>query len=411
MSRRKIFILTYSTIFLTFAVPYVLFLYKYYNLKKTIHERENREEAAFYELKRQLEGNQNLQYSFDDYFSLEASAHYTKQRVSYFIYWDDLRERHLRPEYLYCLQAKVKSANSKAKAEADLEKELKQLEYKHGDLVRQWLRKIGKNEFFTIKNVRGCTEYFEPYQEYSFDPIATEDFDNFLNELKARERSAAKVSSENQRVYEEVIERTRASLNDKERRIFDEEIKRVPALVDEYTNFRFDGKHLDFPYHIPFKAFDRKRLEDALIDVYNERYSDYSLKTGDMPYGYCYGKQNNGNRFVRVEAGHRDVLVTIKNRQQRVVRHVYIQAYDRYTLRLTPGKYQVFFYYGKGWNPMRFMKPTYCGDLLGGFLAQEYVQKDDEWIDLDQYDSFSYMLRSTNGGNFQPSGSDKNEAF
>jgi hypothetical protein len=93
-----------------------------------------------------------------------------------------------------------------------------------------------------------------------------------------------------------------------------------------------------------------------------------------------------------------------------VIRHAYIKSRRSYTLNLPDGNYQVFFYYGTGWNPKRFMKDTDCGRLVGGFLANESVSKDPNPLRL--YSGvMEYTLTEQIGGNFSTAGSSKMEAF
>jgi hypothetical protein len=145
-------------------------------------------------------------------------------------------------------------------------------------------------------------------------------------------------------------------------------------------------------------------------EVYTEQYKDFSLQTGAMPYGYCFGTSNSGQSGVKVNAGGSDVLVTIKNMNDEVIRHAYIEARNSFRLNLPNGSYNVYFYYGNGWNPKRFMKDTDCGRLVGGFLSNESVSKDPNVLQL--YSQIMvYTLTQQANGNFSTSGSSKGEAF
>ena len=62
------------------------------------------------------------------------------------------------------------------------------------------------------------------------------------------------------------------------------------------------------------------------------------------------------------------------------------------------GTYQPFFYYGKGWNPQKYMKSANCGTIRGGFVSGEIFGKD-----LPQKISgghLTYTLQLTTNGNF-----------
>ena len=132
-----------------------------------------------------------------------------------------------------------------------------------------------------------------------------------------------------------------------------------------------------------------------------------------MPYASCYGSSNYCNSYgcseIKVENSSTDVVIMVKNSRNRVIRHVYINGSDSYTIKLPDGKYSVFFYHGKGWNPNKKMKNTYCGTPKGGFVSNESVTKDD---DLRIYNQImTYTLYPVSYGNFHPEGSSINEAF
>ena len=105
-----------------------------------------------------------------------------------------------------------------------------------------------------------------------------------------------------------------------------------------------------------------------------------------------------------------DDLVMIKNSSDRVIRHAYIRARDRFTLNVPNGNHDVYFYYGTGWNPNKFMKATTCGDLTGGFLSNEVVSKDPSTLRI--YNQvMTYTLTEQVNGNFSTTSSSKYEAF
>lgn len=153
---------------------------------------------------------------------------------------------------------------------------------------------------------------------------------------------------------------------------------------------------------------EEEQKEIALKQIYQ----DNALKTGAMPYSYCFGSKNScssGCSKIKVEAPYgSDVLVSIK-KDDVVVRHAYIRSGGAFTFNLPNGSYQPFFYYGKGWNPNKFIKTTSCGDLKGGFVSSETVGKDDsQYLDNN---ILTYTLILQQNGNFSTSPSDKGEAF
>ena len=157
------------------------------------------------------------------------------------------------------------------------------------------------------------------------------------------------------------------------------------------------------------KQLEVERKEKEIFD----KYINNSLRTGATPYAYCFGSNSPCNDYgcsqIKVITPHNsDVLVTIK-RSGKVYRHAYIKSSRSYTFEFPNGVYQTFFYYGKGWNPNKFMKETDCGTLKGGFISNEHFGKDSP-----QYLSnniLTYELILQHNGNFSTQASSKNEAL
>ena len=152
-------------------------------------------------------------------------------------------------------------------------------------------------------------------------------------------------------------------------------------------------------------------------DVYKEYYSDNSLYTGATPYSYCYG----GNpycspprgyaecSFIDVRASSNSDVIVIIKKNNRVYSHAYIKAGGYYKFKVGNGSFQSFFYYGKGWNPKKYIKNANCGRIIGGFVNNESLDKSEVFNLYNS--SMSYTLYSVENGNFRPKSSSKNEAF
>ena len=141
----------------------------------------------------------------------------------------------------------------------------------------------------------------------------------------------------------------------------------------------------------------------------NSKYINNSLSTGDTPYAEYYGS-NKECKYddcsqIKVVTSDSDVLVTIK-KDEKVVSHAYIGKNDNYTFSVPNGRYQVFFYYGRGWDPE---KPMKNGEMKGGFVADEAFQKD-EPLDLNN-NKLEYKLVLQQNGNFKTQSSDQSEAL
>jgi hypothetical protein len=99
----------------------------------------------------------------------------------------------------------------------------------------------------------------------------------------------------------------------------------------------------------------------------------------------------------------------IIKKNNRVYSHAYIKAGGYYKFKLGNGSFQSFFYYGKGWNPNKYINNANCGKIIGGFVNNESLDKSE--VEYLYNSSMSYTLYSVVNGNFRPKSSNKNEAF
>ena len=141
------------------------------------------------------------------------------------------------------------------------------------------------------------------------------------------------------------------------------------------------------------------------------------MSTGAQPYSYCYGRNPycsipNGYAecsFINVQASSSSDVVVVIKKNNKVFSHAYIKAGGSYKFKIGNGSFQTFFYYGKGWNPNKYIKKSECGEIIGGFVTNESLDKSDK-ISLF-HSSMSYTLYNVENGNFSPKPSNKNEAF
>lgn len=140
-----------------------------------------------------------------------------------------------------------------------------------------------------------------------------------------------------------------------------------------------------------------------------DKYISNSLRTGTTPYFLYYGGNSSCNDYgcskIKVTTSNSDVVVTIK-KNDKVVRHAFIQAGDNYSFSFPNGTYQAFFYYGKGWNPEKEMKG---GKMKGGFITNEDFGKDDPQSLFNNV--LTYELIMQQNGNFSTRPSNPEEAL
>lgn len=186
---------------------------------------------------------------------------------------------------------------------------------------------------------------------------------------------------------------------------------------DDYISaVRTDTKFAWQQYLTNHPNGNHKAQAQAKIKEYEEieYYKNYSLANGSQPYRNYYGSNYSydyGRVSVRVNASsYSDVVVIVhyNNANGRVAGHAYIRKGCSHTIYLLPERrYQVFFYYGKGWYPQKQMS----GGVRGGFLADESFAKDDESMYLDYGQSVTYTLTQQVNGNFSTSHSNASEMF
>ena len=135
-------------------------------------------------------------------------------------------------------------------------------------------------------------------------------------------------------------------------------------------------------------------------------YYNSSLSTGTSPYkSYGVSATDESQISVSTSANSNcDVVVIIKS-DGIIAKNAYIKAGGSYTFNIPNGRYQVFFYGGKGWNPNKSMP----GGLTGGFVANESYSKDSP-VSLN-YQGLSYELIPQPNGNFSTQQSSANEIF
>ena len=153
---------------------------------------------------------------------------------------------------------------------------------------------------------------------------------------------------------------------------------------------------------------DSEAEKQALIEAeWGEKYSGNQLANGAQPYSSLYGKNKKyGSSEIRVTAPTGDdVMVMVKNSNQKVVRHAYIRNNKNYTFHLSPGEYQVYFIFGSDWCPEKEAPNGQKGYFLHSSTSKDYPQ----YIDANQI--LEYTLQSVMNGNFQPQGADSEEAF
>jgi hypothetical protein len=278
-------------------------------------------------------------------------------------------------------------------------------------LVSTLVSKIDRQKFFNLYSLDYCSDYYESNDTYEFNPNTIPELRRLLEDYFYNQQIVNENSKNINQIYEDELNKHKIGLSPQEQKLLDKYLSDSNPIIEDYERFNFSSDRLgNFDYTIPAKVIDLEKIIDAINKINDEHYKNYSLKNGDMPYANCYGSANYGTSKIKINAGYGDVLITVKNLKNVVIRHVYVASNKSFTLRIPNGKYQVFFYYGDGWNPKRIMPKTTCGKLIGGFINNEFTNKDPEIVELF-YSGIEYTLRVQTNGNFQTESCSKDEAF
>ena len=258
-----------------------------------------------------------------------------------------------------------------------------------------------------------CKKCIENYQTaFETNTVAIVDFYAFVDQYLGAKKRIGKYNRGILEKYNSKYKIQTAGMNSSMRSKLKEKIKEKPLLTSNEVTEVFSGFKEglgDISYSFNESEEDLTPLKGYVNEIYASYYASNSLYNGATPYKYCFGASNNGYPSkVNIKSGNSDVIVTIK-KEGKVYRHAYIKAYSNYTFKVADGSYNVYFYYGKGWNPKKFMKNTNCGRLVGGFVSNVSVGKDMYLSLNNQY--MTYTLTSVKNGNFSPKTSSINEAF
>jgi hypothetical protein len=414
--KRKAIILFYTFVFLFFAIPYAIHLVKLASVATAISLRENEQEKRFEKLitgvRKEFEkAYPNDKFVFEDLYKIRKATIYTDTTVLFFIYSNNLTEKKLDLDYAKCLGQEANSEATKNIADRKFEIALTKLELEYGDLVSNLVSKIGRQKFFNQYNLDYCSKYYESKNTYDFNPNTIPELRRLLEDYTFNQQIIIDNNKNIDQIYEAELNKHKIGLKPQEQKLLEKYLSDSNPIIDDYERFNFTSDRLgNFDYTIPAKVIDEEIIIDAINKINDEHFKNYSLKNGDMPYANCFGSANYGPSKIKINGGYGDVLITVKNLKNVVIRHVYVASNKSFTLRVPNGKYQVFFYYGVGWNPKRIMPKTTCDKIIGGFINNEFTNKDPEIVELF-YSGIEYTLRVQTNGNFQTESCSKDEAF
>jgi len=136
--------------------------------------------------------------------------------------------------------------------------------------------------------------------------------------------------------------------------------------------------------------------DDSTRILVNDKETEYhnnKLENGSKPYQYYFGNSITGSNYLGfLTKGERDCIVIVKNMDGKYYNHVYICGDNSARVYLPNGMYNVYFYFGIGWNPDKKK-----GELTGGFEEKESQQRNDSVLLQNQ--NYVYELYPVTYGN------------
>lgn len=403
------------------GVSYLIFQNKLESAQRELKQHTSNSEVSFISDKEKyykifLNQHPTKSELFLEFFQLEK-AKITKDTLIAFLFFNKkVQFEEFDKDYYSCLIEKCNAVISLEKFNTEFKKALKPLYGEFSTNIDEWVDKIGLEKFQTTEDqIPICDNYFENSDIVSVNRSAITELKSFLSEYVKALDKYKRESNEAIADYNKSINEATYQLNRTGNDLLDDFITKNNILSEKIVTYSYTGDILGtIPYDILYKAFDKKYLTSKVQQLTNEQYKNNSLYNGAMPYSYCFGSENSCSSYyscsqISVKTpSSSDVLVTIK-KNGRVFRHAYIKAGRSFTFNVPNGTYQPFFYYGTGWNPNKFMKQAYCGDLKGGFISNEIFGKDSPQYLSNNILTYELILQVN--GNFSTKPSNKEEAF
>jgi flagellar basal body-associated protein FliL len=323
------------------------------------------------------------------------------------------------PKYLDCLFDKCSIDKRNESILKEIESKEKNLKNRFGETFSLWYPKLKEQLVIkTVINVNDCDKYFTDFSSITYDNKTWDDFEKFMYAYNSELKKVEAQNKNNEWQFSNQTNNTKRQLNSNAISYFENKLSSAKAtlLKNSKETRTYNSNYLGvISYEVNLTIFDNEKFQNMAEDAFEEQWKYNFLRTGATPYSNCYGSSNYCSGWncsqikVKTSSGGGDVLVTIKNNYGKVVRHAYIKAGNSFTFDVTDGRYQVFFYSGKGWNPNKKMTSSTCNYLRGGFVSNEDVTKDN-YISL-YGQIMTYELIMQVNGNFNTKPSSKSEAF
>ena len=311
--------------------------------------------------------------------------------------------------YLFCLLEKARSSIVNTSNREKIKVRNNQLKKKYGKGYTKWYPDF--ESFLSGNDSISCSQFFT-YSIVNFDKSHWEDFSNVLSHYSKIINEEKRKNNSEKNKFKNYKNKKKKQLKSKFHNNFESELssKKDNFLIKNKETFKYKSSLKgEIIFHFESVTFNQTKFDNVSEKIFEDQWKTNTLRTGSMPYASCYGSSNYGSSKIEVKNSGNDVVILVKNSNKRVIRHAYIKGNNNFSINLPNGRYSVFFYNGKGWNPNKKMKKTYCGIPRGGFVSNESFTKDENFYISNQI--LTYTLERSSYGNFNPKGSSMNEAF
>ena len=413
MKRNYIIIFVSATVLLGFYYTYTQHFLVAYEEKKTISAQnfENELKSFRAQLSEQ-EGN-----IFDSIYQ-EKNAKVTVRK--YFIKKLGLGANYetLAPDFFECSRSVIAAVQESYQNLNYIDNLKRQHTDRYGDDYETlYNRLVNNNELVYKTSSFDCNQFFPDLQLVAYESSVWNDIQAHLTKLRSVivdvERANSTARNELQNRTRNNIGQFRSSYHSAFRsRIERESTSLVQSSLNEYV---IDvGDFSPTVLNLETTRFNENHFNTILQQELTAQWNDNALATGARPYANCFPETNSCSGLncseIRVNNSGSDVIVTVKDRSGRVVRHAYIRGNNSLTIHLPDGTYQTFFYSGRGWNPNKPMTSSICSQLRGGFVSNESFTKDPSFDNLRR-SVITYTLTPTRSGNFNTVGSSASQNF
>ncbi len=290
------------------------------------------------------------------------------------------------------------------------------LETKYGEIYTFWIKKIqDANHLKTKAKSATCVNFFPDHYSVIFNSAGWKEFENLLKFYNFKLNNAEIQNKINDEEYLSNVISAKNHFRINVIDYFDEVLssRKSYVLNSENKTYEFNSPIFGLiTFDLNETRFNKEEFQNIVDKALEEQWKNNSLGTGAMPYADCYGSYNNCDlscSSIKVKTGGSDVLVTIKDINQHLIRHAYINSGYSYSFEVPDGQYQVFFYSGSGWNPNKVMYSTFCGAFYGGFVANENFSKDNYISLFSQIMTYELILQKN--GNLSTKQSSIQEVF